>query len=91
MTTYPAYAAPKTNGLAIAAFVLSLLGFALLPVIFGHIALGQIKTTGAPGRGIALAGLIVGYAYIAFTLIFIVIYAIIALVVVGAGAGSVYN
>ena len=83
--------APRTNGLAVASFVLGLCGLAILPVILGHIALGQIKTTGAPGRGIALAGLIVGYAYIAFTLIFIVIYAIIALVVVGAGAGSVYN
>jgi len=80
-----------TNTLAIVSLVLSILGVSLVGVILGHVALGQIKTTGAPGRGIALAGVIVGYAYIALTIILIAIYAIIALVVVGAGSTSVYN
>jgi len=38
------------------AFVFSILG-----VVFGHIALAQIQRTGEQGRGLAVAGLIIGY------------------------------
>ena len=86
MTTYPAYAAPKTNGLAIAAFVLSLLGFALLPVIFGHIALGQIKRSGDTGTGFAIAGLIIGYLTVAAYVILALV-VIIPLIAVAASGG----
>ena len=44
------------------------MGFVLIPVIpsvvaviTGHIALGQVKKTGEQGRGLALAGTIVGW------------------------------
>lgn len=49
----------RTNGLAIAALVC---GFLLAPlgVIFGIIALGQIRRHGESGRGLAIAGLAVG-------------------------------
>jgi type II secretory pathway pseudopilin PulG len=52
-----------TSGLAIASLVLSLLGIGLPAVICGHIALSKIKKSfGAMGgRGLALAGLIIGY------------------------------
>ena len=54
--------APGTNGLAIASLVLGILWVywigSILAVVFGHIALGQIKRTGAGGRGLAIAGLI---------------------------------
>jgi peptidyl-prolyl cis-trans isomerase B (cyclophilin B) len=40
----------------VCAFVLAPLG-----VIFGHISLSQIKKSGEEGRGLAIAGLIVGY------------------------------
>ena len=83
MTTYPA---PRTNGLAIAAFVLSLCGFSLLPVILGHVSLGQIQRTGEGGRGFAIAGLVIGYltiAAIALLLLFIVV----PLIAVGASGG----
>ena len=86
MTTYPAYAAPKTNGLAIAAFVLSLLGFALLPVIFGHIALGQIKRNGDTGTGFAIAGLVIGYLTAALYVILALV-VIIPLIAVAASGG----
>lgn len=46
------------------AFVLAPMG-----VVFGHLALRDIATTGAPGRGYAVAGLIVGYAMIAATFV----------------------
>jgi hypothetical protein len=51
----------KTNGLAIAAFVMSLLCCNVLAVIFGHIAISQINRTGEGGKGLATAALIIGY------------------------------
>ena len=56
-----------TNGLAIASLVCSLIGWVVCPfvaeivgVIFGFVALGQIKQSGQGGRGLALAGIIIG-------------------------------
>ncbi|WP_440709341.1 DUF4190 domain-containing protein [Herbiconiux sp. YIM B11900] len=60
---YPAQT--KTNTLGIITLVLGVLGFGLVPVITGHIALGQIKRTGEEGRGLTLAGLILGYVTLA--------------------------
>ena len=58
----PSYApAPKTNGLAIATFVLGLLSFAIIPVILGHISLNQIKNNGDGGKVFAVIGLVLGY------------------------------
>jgi len=51
----------KTNSLAIAAFVMSLLCCNVLAVIFGHIAISQINRTGEGGKGLATAALIIGY------------------------------
>ena len=55
----------RTSGMAIASLVLALLGFGLFAVIFGAIALRQIgKSAGAlTGRGLALAGIIVGVVW----------------------------
>ena len=55
------YAGPRpTNPMAIAALVSSLV-LAPLGIIFGHISLSQIKRTGEDGRGLAIAGLAIGY------------------------------
>lgn len=72
--TSPGYqlgAPKKTNGLAIASMIIgiiSILGafFFILPpilsIVFGHIALGQIKRDqNQDGGGMAIAGLILGY------------------------------
>lgn len=64
--------ARRTNGLAIAALVLGLCGFGLLPVIFGHIALSQIRRTGDGGDALAIAGLVLGYLVIAAAVIGVV-------------------
>jgi hypothetical protein len=42
-------------------------------VIFGHIALGQIKESGGreSGRGFAIAGLALGYMGLAWLLVFL--------------------
>lgn len=62
----PAY--QTTNGMAIAALVGSLV-FAPLGIILGHIARSQIKRTGEGGRGMATAGLIIGYVVTALSII----------------------
>ncbi|WBU37717.1 DUF4190 domain-containing protein [Homoserinibacter sp. YIM 151385] len=75
--------AQKTNVLAIVSLVLAFV-VSLGAVICGHIALGQIKRTGEGGRGLALAGLILGYIGIVGGIIAII--ASIAL----AGAAATY-
>ena len=57
----PVYAAPyndSMNGFAVASFVLSFCG-GLLSLIFGLIALRQIKRNGGRGRGLAIAGIVI--------------------------------
>ena len=57
----------KANGLAIAAMVLGILWIywigSILAVIFGHISLQQIRESNGTqsGRGMAIAGLVLGY------------------------------
>lgn len=76
-TAGAAYAyAPRTNPLAIVSLVLSLVGIltwitAIGGVITGHISLAQIKRTGEGGRGMALAGVIVGYVMVAFMVLYV--------------------
>lgn len=56
-------------------------------IVFGHLGLSQIKRTGDAGRGIALTGLILGYAYFVMIALFIVFYiSMIALVFAGIGS-----
>jgi peptidyl-prolyl cis-trans isomerase B (cyclophilin B) len=51
----------QTNALAVVSLVLSLMFFGIVASIFGHIALSQIKKTGEHGRGLAIAGMVIGY------------------------------
>jgi peptidyl-prolyl cis-trans isomerase B (cyclophilin B) len=44
-----------------------------LGVIFGHISLSQIKKSGEEGRGLAIAGLVIGYAITFLTVISLVV------------------
>jgi hypothetical protein len=71
---------PKTNGLAITSMILGIIWVywlgSILAVIFGHIALSQIKRFGQRGRGMAIAGLILGYlgvATLAATIIIVIV------------------
>jgi hypothetical protein len=74
----------ETNGMAIASLVLGILWLywigSILAVVFGHIALGQIaRSQGrSAGRGMALAGVILGYIGIA-VLVIVILAAIIFL------------
>ena len=55
----------QTNSMAIVALVSSLI-VPPVGIVCGHIALSQIRRTGEEGRGMAIAGLVVGYIYTAF-------------------------
>jgi putative regulator of septum formation/uncharacterized protein DUF4190 len=54
---YPPQRQGGTNGFAIASLIFGLLGGILLSVIFGFVALSQIKKRGQGGKGLAIAGL----------------------------------
>lgn len=89
MTTAPAsWNVPRTDGLAIASLVLGLLGFGILPVVFGHIALARIRRTGDGGSGLAIGGLVLGYLALAAGAIVIVLAVVIPLVVVSVSGAS---
>ncbi|MFC9918007.1 DUF4190 domain-containing protein [Agromyces binzhouensis] len=82
----PSYGAPapqKTNVLAIVSLVSSFF-ISLVAIITGHIALSQIKKTGEQGRGLAIAGLIIGYV----GLVVGIIIAIVWFAILGAAISS---
>lgn len=72
-----------TNGFAIAALVSSLV-IAPLGIVFGHLALRQIRRTGAAGRGLAIAGLVIGYLGTAVAAVL----AIVSLIALLSGAAD---
>lgn len=85
-TTPAPYAAPvgppQTSGKAIASLILGIFFFmiptAILAIIFGHLSLSDIKKSAGrlQGRGLAITGLVLGYAGVAFIPIILIIAAI---------------
>jgi hypothetical protein len=76
---YPA--GPKYNVMAIVSFVSSLVGLFIIPVIgqivgiiTGHISLSQLKTSGENGRGLALAGTIIGWVSLGLAIVGIILF-----------------
>jgi hypothetical protein len=55
--------------MAIAGFVLGLLGLfgitAILGIVFGSVALSRIRRTAQEGRGLAIAGIVLGSCWLA--------------------------
>lgn len=72
--THTPGASNRNNSLAVAAMIASLLTFWIVGVVLGHIALRQIRRTGEGGRGMALAGVIVGYFGWALGIVLLVIF-----------------
>ena len=87
----PSAASTQTNTLAIVSLVSSIVGMFSLGlgyiagVVTGHIALGQIKRSGEQGRGMALAGLIIGYVGIGLSVLLLA--GVIALIALAASYG----
>jgi hypothetical protein len=69
----------KINGLAIGSLACGLAQFMFGPlptipaIVFGHMARSQIKRTGEQGAGLALAGLILGWAAVVLGIVVVVI------------------
>jgi hypothetical protein len=79
---YPVQSA-GTNGMAIASLVCSLVGVCcgigpFLGVIFGLVALNQIKQSGQDGHGLAIAGIAIGGVLIALGITFGILSAILS-------------
>lgn len=70
--------ATRSNGLAIAAFVMSLVGFSFIAAIMGHVAMGQIKRNGESGRGLAIAAVVIGWVSFATGLFWIFVFGLAA-------------
>lgn len=54
----------KTNTFAVLSLIFGILGGIVLGVVFGHVALSQIRRTGEQGRGMAITGLVLSYCWI---------------------------
>jgi peptidyl-prolyl cis-trans isomerase B (cyclophilin B) len=78
--------AARTNPLAIASLVSAFL-LPIAAIVLGHLALGQIRRTGEQGRGLAIAGLVLGYGTMAL-LAALVIGSVVLLLVVSAVPGG---
>ena len=79
----------RTNGLAVASLACGLAQFVFGPlptipaIVFGHVARHQIKRTGEQGAGIALAGLLLGWAAVVLGVLMIAGLAVFAVAHVG--------
>ena len=77
--TNPVAPVAKVNGLALASLACGLAQFAFGPlatipaIVCGHMARSQIKRTGEQGSGLALAGLILGWAAVILGIVLIVL------------------
>ena len=67
-----------SNTMALVGFVMSFFN-CVVGLIFSIIGMSQIKKTGEPGKGFALAGIIISAVSLVFTVIFLVIYFVVLL------------
>jgi hypothetical protein len=86
---------PRTNGLAIASLVCSIVSLgcggivlSIPAVVMGHLARRSIRDSGGTeqGDGMALAGLIIGYIVSALTVLLIIFYVVIVVAAVGSSS-----
>lgn len=74
--------ANRTNTMAILSLVFAFVFFPL-GIVFGFVARSQIKRTGEEGSGLALAGIIVGFAATAILVAYLVVVAVFFSAVMG--------
>jgi large-conductance mechanosensitive channel len=87
----PMYPPPRqTNAMAITALVCAFF-FPPLAIVFGHIALSQIRRTGEEGKGLAVAGLVIGYVVTGLIVLYIVFMVILFAWIKNSVDNSTYN
>ncbi|MBV9512804.1 MAG: DUF4190 domain-containing protein [Mycobacteriaceae bacterium] len=69
----PPQSASGTNGLATASLICSILGccgiLGFAAIVLGVVSLNQIKTSGQGGRGMAIAGIVIGIVWLALHIV----------------------
>ncbi|MDQ2784780.1 MAG: DUF4190 domain-containing protein [Chloroflexota bacterium] len=90
----PVLVAAPSSGAATASLIFGILSYVFLPVIgaivaviCGHVAIGQIRTSGnrVGGKGMAIAGLILGYLQIVGVVLFVIFVVILGVAIAGSG------
>lgn len=61
----------------------------IVGIIFGHIALSQIKRNGDSGRGLALTSVIIGYIAASLIIIFVLLYITLIFALIASAASSI--
>ena len=88
---FTAYRPPQTNSLAIASLVFGIAEFltggitAVPAVVLGHKARRQIRMTGEQGKGMATAGLVLGWTAIALFALLVVVFVLASVAVTSHG------
>lgn len=80
---------PRTATMAILALIFGIL-IPPVGIVLGHIALSKIKTSGEGGRGLARAGLIVGYVSTFLAVIGLVLFFVLMKLLFGAIFSEMY-
>lgn len=87
----PVYRAPE-NGLGIAALILGILGImscmacGIAAIICGHMGVKKADRGEADNRGMAQAGLVMGYIGVGLWLLFIIVYVVFFVILIGASS-----
>jgi hypothetical protein len=77
------YSTASYNVLAIVGFVLAFV-VPIGGIVCGHIALAQIRRTHERGRGLALAATILGYVFVAFFVVMVLLAVLLQAMVAGS-------
>ncbi len=84
----PIFATRATNALAVASLVLGIVWLywigSILALVFGYVALIQIRERNESGHGLAVAGIVLGWVGVGIGILTLTI----ALITAGAGSGS---
>lgn len=83
-TAVPAAARPQSNSMAILALVLGILSFVclwgiggVLAIVFGVLGLGRARSTDGEGRGLSVAGIVLGIVNIMVSIVVVVLLALL--------------
>ncbi len=88
---YPGPVGQQSNALAITSLITGIIGFSVVALITGYIAKKQFRENPGKysGAGMATAGIVLGYIWLALVLIPICVIVVLALA--GPGIGEIFS